>query len=254
MARRIAVIGLGVMGKAVARYLARHGAYVVAVDHDQAQVAALASDVSRAVCIDSRDRDGLLALASERLQGAVVAIRADVEASVMATLVLCRHLRVPEVFARAVNDNHAEILEAVGATTVVQVEREMGRRVAQSILWPQFRDFFAVTGDLALVETTPTEEMVGQTIGGLDMRARYGALVLAVRRGAAGARETIGGDKVESAGSEIINLPGPAVRIERDDVLVVIGLGRELARHFRAAAGSVAEPLDDAALDRLIGS
>lgn len=253
MARRLGVIGLGVMGRAVARYLARNGAEVVAVDRDPAAVKQVAAHVSKALVIDSRDREGLLQLGPEQLQGAVVAVGSDVEASVMATLVLSRHLKVPEVFARATTQNHAEILSAVGATTVVPVETEMGRRVAQAILWPQFRDFFAVTGDLALVETAPTPEMIGRTLGELDLRRRYGAHCLALRRGRRSARSVMGGDKIEEVNADrIVNLPDASVVITEDDLLVVVGLKDELARLFASVAASAAAPLDDNALNTLL--
>lgn len=231
MSRRIAVIGLGRMGRAVARFLSRRGCYVLGVDRDEEAVREVAVEVSKAVVIDATDRLALTRAGVGECDGAVVTIGKRIEASVMTTLLLARHLEIKEIHARAVSDNHAEILTAVGATTVVQLELEMGRRIAQHIVMPQFRDVFSITGALALVETEPLPEMVGKTLKELEFKARYGAYCMALRRGHAGQPGVLGGELTEDARS-IVNLPDADERIEADDVLVLLGLEERLAEGF----------------------
>ncbi len=229
MGRRIAVVGLGTMGAEVARYLSRHGAEVLGVDPDEGRTRLVSSEVSRVAIADGTDREALRRLGIAEMHGAIVCIRSSVEASVMATLVLARHLRVPEVISRAVSENHSDILYAVGASTVVYPEREMGRRVASAMLWPQFRDYFAVSGDLAIVEYAATDEMTGQTLGQLDFKNRFGAYCMAIRRG--GTAHSIGGDKTEERSADrVVNLPDAATKLGPGDVLVLLGFKRTLEK------------------------
>ncbi|MDP7034559.1 MAG: TrkA family potassium uptake protein [Planctomycetota bacterium] len=229
MKRRIIVIGLGTLGKEVALFLANNGAEVLAIDKQEEEVTRIAKEVSQVAIVDGTDMKTLRSLNAQEYDGAVVAIGDNIQSSIMTTLVLKDHLRIPEVFARAVNEDHGQILDKVGADTVFHVEREMGRRVGSSILRPHFRDYFGVSGDLAVIEINAEESMIGKTMAELDFKNRYKAYCLALRRGRAGEKEELGGLKTQETGRDrVVNMPEADTRIQADDVLVLIGMDRDL--------------------------
>ena len=229
MTRRIVVIGLGTLGNEVATFLAKSGAEVLAIDKDEHLVDRIKSDVTLAVRADGTELEELRRHQVGEYDGAVIAIGDDIQSSIMCTLMVKKHLEIDEVFARAVNEDHGQILDVVGADTVFHVERQTGRRVAMSIMRPKFRDYFGVSGDLAIVEMNAEESMVGHTLAELDFKNHHRAYCLAIRRGRAGEKAELGGEKT-LATHDVVNMPDASARVKADDVLVLIGFKKDLDR------------------------
>ena len=77
------VFGLNRFGTSVARTLAAAGNEVVAVDQDADRVAQIADDVSYAVQVDVADEDAMSGLGMEHMDGAVIAVAINMEASIV---------------------------------------------------------------------------------------------------------------------------------------------------------------------------
>jgi trk system potassium uptake protein TrkA len=126
---RVAVLGLGRFGSAVAVNLAARGEVVLGIDCDRAVVSLLIGCLHRAEVADATDLDALRRLGLSQVGTAVVAIGRDVVASSL-TASLLAELQVPEIWARAGTTRHAKILERVGAHRVVMPQQDMGRVLA----------------------------------------------------------------------------------------------------------------------------
>lgn len=131
--QRVVVIGLGKLGLAIARTLTEQRVDVVGIDRSMALVQEASNDVSACVQADSTDLEALDASGVRGASCAMVAIGEDFEASVLSTAVL-RELGIPKVVVRANNEREARILRLVGATDIVYVEQEMGKRLAHSLI------------------------------------------------------------------------------------------------------------------------
>ena len=83
---------------------------------------------------DVADPEALEALGGRNLDGAVIAVSENFEASIMATM-LCKEMGIPMVLAKAKDKLQGTILKKVGADSVVYPEIEMGSRVAK--IWLQ---------------------------------------------------------------------------------------------------------------------
>jgi Trk K+ transport system NAD-binding subunit len=81
----------------------------------------------------------------------VVAIGTDIEASILTTAALV-DLGVTPIWAKALTEPHARILERIGASEVVFPERDMGVRVAHQVTGRMI-DWFQLDDGFALVET-----------------------------------------------------------------------------------------------------
>jgi trk system potassium uptake protein TrkA len=122
---------------------------------------------------------------------------------------------VPVVRVKALTDDHAIVLQQVGADEVIFPERETARRVATHITNPNLLDFVPLGGDYQVMEVRMPQSFGGYTLRELDLRARFGVFLLAVRR--------LDPDETEF-------LPGPDFRLRTKDVLVMIGHEGDLAR------------------------
>jgi trk system potassium uptake protein len=131
--KRYLVVGLGKLGRAVATTLTEAGADVVAVDQSLLEVERLRDEIASTVQADATDPEAMVAAGAKQADAAVVTIGDDFKAAVLATAVL-RELGVGTVIARANNAREEKILRLVGASDVLYIEQEVGRRLAKQLL------------------------------------------------------------------------------------------------------------------------
>lgn len=182
MKQQVIVIGLGRFGTAAARELQRLGHEVLAVDRDEALVNEVARDVTHAVQLDAADERALEAVGAGQFSAAIVAISANAEASIFATMAL-KKLGVPLVVAKAGTHLHGAILERVGADRVVYPEHDTGVRVAHSFSIPNITDYLDIGPQFGIVQVRPPRSMVGKTLRELDLNGRFQLTPIALRRG-----------------------------------------------------------------------
>jgi trk system potassium uptake protein TrkA len=123
---RYLIIGLGRFGAALAESLAEQGAEVIAVDRDMAMVDAVKSKVAYAIELDATDPQALLSVDPLKCRAAIVAIGENFEATVL-TLAALKEVGVRDIIARSRSARESRILQAVGATEIIELEYEMGR-------------------------------------------------------------------------------------------------------------------------------
>lgn len=172
MKKQYAVFGLGNFGGSVAVSLERLGCDVVVVDECAEKIQDISDHVSYALRGDISDPDVLQSLGARNLDGVIVAIADNMEASIMATIV-SKEMGIPFVLAKAKNRRHATILEKVGADKVVFPEREMGSRIAKNLIVPTFKDLFELSADYSLVSYAIPDEWVGKSIIDLKIREKF---------------------------------------------------------------------------------
>ena len=117
----MAVIGLGRFGASVALTLARQGFSVVGVDRDPKLVQSLADDLTQTLTFDATDENALRAVDIASFDTVIVAIGADFEANLMATVAL-KAVGVKRIICKALTERQKTILLRVGADKVVLPE------------------------------------------------------------------------------------------------------------------------------------
>ncbi len=216
--RRIAVFGLGRFGFGLAVRLAELGADVLAVDSDKDLVEQVDTRVSRAVCLDATNEFAMKKLNLSDVDLAIVCIGRNIEAGLLITAVLQR-LGVQQIWVRAIDHNQAQILEAMGVTRIISLEKEMAREVAQELMMPGIQLIAPITTDHVLAEVQAQKSFVGKTLRQLDFRNRFGLNIVAIKqRKVTAASEN--GEKVEY---QVNDLPHADDVIRDGDILVVIG-------------------------------
>lgn len=147
---QFAIIGLGVFGKTCAYELQRLGNQVLAIDIDQKPVDDISSVVSRAVIVDSTDKDALLELDLANFDGILVSIGDDLEASLLTTLNLIS-LEVKNLWVKAKTDAHHHILQSLGVKNIIHPEQDMGIKIAQKMNYPMVKQYMALGDDHFLI-------------------------------------------------------------------------------------------------------
>mgnify|MGYP002758135472 FL=1 len=145
----VAVLGLGRFGSGVARELMESDCHVLGVDADAEAVQALNGRLTHVVRADSTDEEAMRQLSVHEMDHVVVAIGGDLADSIL-TVSLMRRFGTHQLWAKANDDRHGEILRQLGVEHVVHPERDMGRRVAH-LVSTSFQDFVEVEPGLAMV-------------------------------------------------------------------------------------------------------
>ena len=175
------VIGLGRFGSEVARQLYSLGCEVLALDMRSDLVQQISKDVTHAVVGDGQDIEVLKALGVRNMDCAIIAIGDDLAASVLATMNM-KELGIPYVVCKAHDDTHRRVLEKLGADRVVNPEKENAARLARSLSTPNVLDYIELSEDYGIVEVPAPKSWHEKSLKDLNVRAKLGVNILAVRR------------------------------------------------------------------------
>ncbi len=238
MGKSTVVIGLGIFGREIAVSLSKRGHSVLAVDTDAELVEAIKDQVDQAMILDTTDEGALYEAKIEEFEAAVCAIGAQHIQDSILTTALLHQMGVPRIIARASDDLHARILRQVGATEVLNPERQMGWRIANQISSPGIREVLRLARDVCIAEVPVPSSFVGETPVGLDIRKKYGVTIIGVHRatsGGEGESQNVGGEELEGTqlmdGTRqlILNMEPDDIFMENDN-LVVIGHEKDVQR------------------------
>lgn len=175
--KQYVVFGLGAFGRSVALNLENMGCDVIVVDRSYERIQEIADSVSYAIRADVNDAEALEGLGGRNLDGAIVAIAENLEASIMAVMA-AKEMGIPYILAKAKGDLNEKILKKVGADETIRPERESGERVAKTLISGTFADWIELSSDFSLVEVAIPKAWVGQTLAELRVRETYGVNVV----------------------------------------------------------------------------
>ena len=183
---------------------------VLAVDRNEQYVEDVTPFVTQAVQADATDEAALDAIGIHNFDVAVVSIGTNIRDSILVT-VLCKEKGVPYVLAKAVDDLHAKVLHKVGADRVVFPEREMGQRVARSLVMPNILDLMELSDGFQVAEVVAPDSWCGRTLVEINVRRNYGVSVIAIHRG-----------------TQFIASPGAEEKVQPGDVMVLLGKTKDI--------------------------
>ncbi|GAB3800107.1 potassium channel family protein [Virgibacillus kimchii] len=212
MKRDYAVIGLGRFGGSIVRELSMEGMDVMAIDIDEEKVNKFKNIASYSVIADSTDEDTLKDLGIKNIDHVIVAIGENIQASILTTVILT-DLGIKNITVKAQNEYHEKILNKIGANQVVHPERDMGKRLAHNIISSNILDYLELSDDHSIVEVKAGKRLLGKTLGELDIRARFGCNIVAIKE------------------PDDMNVsPGADHVVNKEDILIVIGSDKDISR------------------------
>jgi trk system potassium uptake protein TrkA len=213
MKKQFIVVGLGRFGVSLTKTLIENKHEVLAIDKDLDLVESVADIATQAVQGDCTDEDVLAELDVAQFHHAIVAIGEDLQANLLATLLL-KELGVPHVTSKAKNHTYGKVLTKIGADKVVYPERDMGIRLGKQLSSNNLIDYIELSPHYNLVEMKAPRTMNGKTLQQLNVRANYGCNIIAIKS------------------KKGINVsPRAEDQIETDDILLIIGSNDDI-RHM----------------------
>jgi len=209
--RSIAIIGLSSFGYFLSLELANQGIEIMAIDLDDEKIEKIKRFVNKAVIADSTDRAVLETLGLDELDGVVVSL-GQIESSVLTTLHL-KELKITNIIAKALSEEHGKILEKVGATNVIFPEKDMAKRAARTLVYDNILDHIPLAEGYSIFEIAPPPSFLRKSLGELDLRRKYGVQVIVVK---------------ELVPKNVVLVPMADYVIKDSDILVMIGRDEDL--------------------------
>jgi len=211
---KFAVIGLGSFGWNIAETLYAGGEEVLAVDKDKEKIDSVKSFVTHAVHMDSADKQSLEALGMKEMDVVVVSLGPEMESSILTVLYL-KELGMKRIVAKALNDDHAKILESVGADEVIYPEKDMAIRTAHRLSNPNVLESLPLLSGVLIQEIAPPESFIGKSLKELNLRNKYGVQILTIK---------------EIIPDRTVTIPTADFVIKDSDILIVMGEERQLKK------------------------
>ena len=221
--KKVLIVGLGRFGSEIVTALWKSaGIETIALD-TQAEAVDEVKAVSDAAFVgDATDPKVLRGIGAAECDVAIVTFGENFEGTVLCVSELKR-LGVKEIVARVATSATANVLLAVGATRVVHLEREMGRRVAVELVTPIAGDLLEFAHAHQLYPWVAAGPLVGSTLAEAELRKRHGITVLGYRRA--------------DVSSNRFEVAGPNYKITKGDVLMVVGETSAIQRFVTQMGG-----------------
>ncbi len=211
---KFAVIGMGSFGANLARTLFERGNEVLAIDLNKDKTEMAKSFSTNAVTMEAAVKENLQTLGLSEMDVVVVSLGHELEASVMTVLYL-HELGVKRIIAKALSDDHAKVLEAVGATEVIYPEKDMAIRTALRLSSPDIIEYLPLVSGISIQEIAPPVKFIGKSLKELDLTNKYSLQVIAIK---------------EVISDKITFIPKADFVIKDSDILVIIGEEKKLSK------------------------
>jgi trk system potassium uptake protein TrkA len=217
MARRFVVIGLGNFGASVAESLHAAGHDVLAVDTRDDVVDGIAARVTRAVVADGRSSGTLERIGAKGADAGIVSTGDDITASILVMLAL-HDMGVRQVYVKVISDEHARVMQKLGAAETIFPERDSGHRLAMRVGSAAILNYFRLGPDFSVHEMAVPDAWVGQTLRQLALPERHRISVIG---------------RHDMLTDETVAIPDPDAPLTESDTLLVAGKDSDLARASR---------------------
>ena len=205
------VIGLGNLGRAIAKDLTRVGNEVIGVDMDLHRVDMLKNDIAGAVALDSTDKEALSTLPLSEMDAIIVTFGKDFGTSVQ-TVALLKSLDAGKLIVRAISSIHV--------SEIITPEKDFSTMyTSQASLGGLFRHWYKVTDTEHLYKIKTPATLVGQTIKNIDFEENFGIHLVAIERPYE-KKNLIGLTQTEY---KVISRITEELMIEADDLLILFG-------------------------------
>lgn len=176
------VIGIGRFGRHLCRELSSRGCDILAVDRKESALTDVLPIVVSAKIGDCTREDVLKSFGVGNFDACVVCIDGNFQNSLQVTALLSE-LGANRVISFAGTEVQAKFLRRNGADEVIFPEGQTAERLAVTLANDSIFDCFELSDDLSVFEIATPHAWVGKSALELNVRARYGVNVLAIKQG-----------------------------------------------------------------------
>jgi len=198
----------------VAKTLYQEGHDVLGIDKDKEKVQRVKEFVTQALMIDAVNKENLKTLDLGKMDAVIVSTGEMISHSILITLYL-KELGVEKILVKAVNEDHGNVLEKIGAAETIFPERDTAIKLAKNLSTPNIIDYLSLAEDYVIVEWAPTKEVIGKSLAQSRLRTKYNIQVMAVR-------EVLPGRTIFAPSADFV--------IKDSDIIIILGRQKDIEK------------------------
>jgi trk system potassium uptake protein TrkA len=177
---QICVIGLGKFGYTFGVSLINLNYNVIGIDSNPENIQRAQRVFAHVYEADASQKLALEQIGFADISHTLVSVGDSVSASAM-TIMYLKELKVPNVWAKAVNEDHARLLRQIGADQVIIPEHIAAYQLADRIDMPGIIQRLPFDADMIIREIT-IDKLAGKTLRDIDLTNRFNCQIIAIRK------------------------------------------------------------------------
>ena len=209
---QICVIGLGKFGYNFGISLLNLNHQVIGIDIDQINIQRAQKEFSQVYEADVSQKQVLEQIGFSDITHVLVSVGDSISTSAMVTMYL-KEMGVPNIWAKAINEDHAKLLKKVGADHVIIPENLAAEQLADRIDLPGIIQRLPFDSEMIIREIS-IDKFEFKTLREIDLTNRYNCQVIAIK-------------KQQDSGYRYI--PRADDVLQKGDTLIIIGSRESLS-------------------------
>lgn len=222
---KFCIIGLGTFGIHLARQLNRDGHEIIAVDNDPAHINVLKDEIEYIIQADCTDLNAFHEIPVAKCDAVILAIGENFEAS-LSIASNVQQLGAKRIISRIINPLHGRLLKLLKIDETMIPEAMAAAWLASSLKSPDKVSSLELGGGYEIAHVLVPEPMVGKTLQESALRSRYQLNLVTIAK----SRGTTALSSTRHPISKVLGSPEPTRVFERDDVLLLFGLEKDIHR------------------------
>ena len=178
--KSVLIIGMGRMGRHLAKRMHQLGNEVMIVDNNPAIIEALSDRFTNSSICDCTNEMVIESLGVDNFDICFATIGEDFQASLVVTSLLKKH-GARRVVAKTNQDIQAELLRVIGADEIVYPEVDIAEKLAVRYNANNIFDFVPLTDEYSIYELPILPAWAGHTLLELNIRRKYQINIIAVK-------------------------------------------------------------------------
>jgi trk system potassium uptake protein TrkA len=177
---QICVIGLGKFGYKFGASLVNLNHQVIGIDSNPANIQRAQKIFSQVYEADASQKQALEQIGLSEITHVLVSVGDSISTSAMTTMYL-KELKVPNIWVKAVNEDHSKLLSKIGADEVIIPEHIAANRLADRIDIPGVIQRLPFDSEMIIREII-IDKLDQKTLREIDLTNRFNCQIIAVRR------------------------------------------------------------------------
>jgi trk system potassium uptake protein TrkA len=213
MKPQIGIIGLGKFGYKLGMTLLNLGHHVLGIDSRKENINRAKKTFTQVFEADATQKQALEQIGVSDMTHILVSVGDSIAASTMISMYL-KELGVPNVWVKAIHDDHAKLLKKVGVDEVIIPEHMAAEQLAYRIDMPGLIEKLTFDPEKVIRELT-VDKLAQKTLREIDLTNRYNCQIVAIKR---------------CGESKYKFIPRADDKLFRGDKIIVIGDAEVLAK------------------------
>ncbi|WP_439488577.1 potassium channel family protein [Algoriphagus sp.] len=212
------IVGIGNFGGYLAKRLTNLGHEVIGIDSNASRIELIKDSITHSIVMDATDQAAVKNLPLKDTDVVIIAIGEHIGASIMSTAIF-KQLKANRIIARAINELHETVIQAIGVDEIIHPEEETADRLAKRLEMKGVLDSLEISDDYNIVEVKVPSRYIGLTVAETDIRKEFYLNILTIIK-LQQKKNLLG---INTPHKEVLGVVTPEYKFENEDILVLFG-------------------------------